>query len=129
MEAVPAGATGFLNRYYGKEQLLSAVRAVLVEGCRLPDEAMKRAFTGARASANETYAGVDNKLTKLGREILTLFSQGMSYTDISDTKGNSWLTIRNAICGIQNKLRLQTKQALMVRAVRNGLLDNWEVCN
>ena len=129
MEAVAAGATGFLHKYYGKEQLLSAVRTILVEECRLPDEAIKSAFTGVRASANETCAGVDNKLTKREREILTLFSQGMSYTDIADIKGNSWLTIRNAIYGVQNKLRLQTKQALVVWAMRNGLLDNWEVSN
>ena len=46
---------------------------------------------------------------------------------IGEVRGNSWLTIRNAIYGIQNKLRVQTKQALVVWAVRNGLLDNWEV--
>ena len=129
MEAVALGAIGFLHKHYSKEQLLSAVRAILAEECRLPDEATKRAFTGVRASANETYADVDNKLTKREREILTLFSQGISYTEIADNKGNSWLTIRNAIYGIQNKLRLQTKQALVVWAMRNRLLDNWEVSN
>ena len=127
MEAVAAGATGFLHKYYGKEQLLSAVRAVMHEEYRLPDDAIKRAFTGVRASSGETLTEVERRLTEREREILTLFAQGMSYAKIADVRGNSWLTIRNAIYGIQDKLRLQTKQALVVWAVRNGLLDNWEV--
>ena len=36
------------------------------------------------------------------------------------------MTIRNAIYGIQNKLGIETKQELVVWAVRNGLLDGWE---
>ena len=37
------------------------------------------------------------------------------------------MTIRNAIYGIQNKLGVESKQELVVWAVRNGLLDDWEL--
>jgi DNA-binding CsgD family transcriptional regulator len=63
-------------------------------------------------------------LTAREREILTLFSQGLSYAEIADVRGNSRLTIRNAIYGIQDKLGIETKQELAVWAVRNGLLDD-----
>ena len=35
------------------------------------------------------------------------------------------MTIRNAIYSIQNKLGIETKQGLVVWAVRSGLLDEW----
>lgn len=47
----------------------------------------------------------------------------MSYAEIAGAKGNRPLTVRNAIYAIRNKLRVKTKQELVVRAVRSGLLD------
>ena len=58
---------------------------------------------------------------------MTLFSQGLTYAEIADVRGNKWVTIRNAIYGIQNKLGIGTKRELVVWAVRNGLLDDWEL--
>ncbi len=127
MEAIAAGATGFLHKYYGKEQLLHSIKDILREDYRMPGDAIKRAFTGVRISTRNPSVEVEKRLTNREREILTLFSQGMTYARIAEIRGNSWLTIRNTIYGIQDKLRVQTKQALVVWAVRNGLLDNWDV--
>ncbi len=43
-------------------------------------------------------------LTERELEILTLFSRGRKYADIAEVRGNKWVTIRNAVYGIQNKL-------------------------
>ena len=129
MEAVAAGATGFLHKYYGKEQLLSALRHVLQEDYRVPGDVIKRVFTGIRTTTGKVAKGDQGGLTEREREILTLFAQGLSYPEIAEVRGNSWLTIRNAIYGIQDKLKVQTKQALVVWAVRNGLLDDWVIGN
>ena len=53
----------------------------------------------------------------------TLFAQGLSYAKIADARGNQPVTIRNAIYHIQDKLKIKTKQELVVWTVRNGLLD------
>ena len=124
-EAVAAGATGSLHKYYGKDQLLAAIRNTLQEA-RMGDDAIRRAFADIRADSGPIDPKVRGVLTEREREILTLFAQGMSYSEIADFRGNSWITIRNAVYGIQDKLRLQTKQGLVVWAVRNGLLDDWE---
>ena len=52
-----------------------------------------------------------------------LFAQGLSYPEIAEARGNQPVTIRNAVYGIQDKLKIETKQELVVWAVRNGLLD------
>ena len=125
MEAVAAGATGYLQKYSGKEQLLRTVRDVANGEYRMPADVMRRAFAGVKATSKQISAPMPGRLTQREREILTLFSQGLSYVDIAKIRGNKWVTIRNAIYGIQDKLGIETKQELAVWAVRNGLLDDY----
>ena len=120
IEAIAAGATGYLQKYSGKEELLRTVRDVADGEYRIPAEAMSRVFAEIRASAQpEKTSG----LTQREREILALFAQGLSYAKIAEVRGNQPVTVRNAIYGIQDKLGIETKQGLVVWAVRNGLLD------
>ena len=127
VESFAAGATGYLEKYSGKEHLLRTARDVAKGEYRIPNEAVKRAFSDIRSGASQSAEQNTRKLTDREREILTLFSQGLTYAEIADIRGNKWVTIRNAIYGIQNKLGIATKRELVVWAVRNGLLDDWEL--
>ena len=124
IEAVAAGATGYLQKYSGKEKLLVTVRDVTDGEYRIPGDVIRRVFAGIRAMSEQTNTPELGRLTAREREILTLFAQGLSYARIAEAKGNKPLTIRNAIYGIQDKLGIETKQELVVWAVRNGLLDD-----
>ena len=123
MEALTAGAVGYLQKYSGKEDLLLTVRDVAVGEYRIPADALKRVFSGIRTAKQRTTAEI-SRLTEREREILTLFAQGQSYAKIAQARGNQPLTIRNAIYGIQDKLGIDTKQELVVWAVRSGLLED-----
>ena len=124
MEAVAAGASGYLQKYSGKDRLLNTIRDVAQGEYRLPADVIRRAFAGIRGTAQlKADTGV-RRLTAREREILTLFAQGLSYAQIAETRGNQPVTVRNAIYGIQNKLGIDTKQELVVWAVRSGLLDD-----
>ena len=125
LEAVAAGAAGYLQKFSGKEEFLRAVRAVADGEYRIPANVMRRVFAELRASSQEERASGFGRLTRREREILTLFAQGLSYAKIAEARGNQPVTIRNAVYGIQDKLDIQTKQELVVWAVRNGLLDGW----
>ena len=122
MEAIAAGAKGYLQKYSGKEKLLHTVRDVADGEYRIPGDVIRRVFTGIRTLRSDTQDEL-SRLTVREREILTLFAQGLSYAKIAELRGNQSVTIRNAIYGIQNKLGVETKQELVVWAVRNGLLD------
>ena len=63
-------------------------------------------------------------LTPREKEILASFCRGMSYTAIAEARGVKVVTIRNAIYTIQVKLGVDSKQEVVVWAVRNGLLDD-----
>lgn len=125
MEALTAGAVGYLQKYSGKEDLLRAVKDVAEGRYLMPADTIRRVISGIRAGGREK-PDEPNKLTQREREILTLFSQGQSYAKIAEIRGNQPLTIRNAIYGIQDKLGIETKQELVVWAVRSGLLDDIE---
>ena len=125
VEAAAAGATGYLQKFYGMDRLLQTVQGVAAGEYRMPPEAMKRAFAGLRRAELKLRAHELRKLTAREREIITLFSQGLSYAEIAEVRGNKPVTIRNAVYGIQDKLGIETKQALVVWAVRNGLLNGW----
>ena len=122
MEAVAAGATGYLQKYSGKEKLLRTVRDVAEGEYRIPRDVIRRVFAGIRAAAQPKQTPEISRLTGREQEILTLFAQGLSYAQIAEARGNRPLTIRNAMYGIQNKLGIETKQELVVWAVRNGLV-------
>ncbi len=127
MEAVAAGARGYLQKYSGKEKLLVTVRDVADGEYRIPGDVIRSVFAGIRAAAEQKKTQELGRLTQRDQEILTLFAQGLSYAQIAQARNNQPLTIRNAIYGIQDKLGIETKQELVVWAVRNGLLDDYQI--
>ena len=124
IEAVAAGATGYLQKFSRPEELVEAVLDVAEGRLRIPDKAVKKVFAMIRGRRKPVSRQPSNKLTALEREILTLFASGRSYAEIAEARGNSTVTVRNNIYRVQDKLGIATKQELVVWAVRNGLLDD-----
>ena len=121
IEAVAAGAAGYLQKVSGMDQLLGMVRGVAAGELCLPAEVMRRVFDRIRSGAKSKQ---EIDLTPREKEILASFSRGMSYAAIAEAREVKVVTIRNAIYTIQVKLGLGTKQEIVVWAVRNGLLDD-----
>ena len=124
IEAVAAGATGYLQKYSRPEELVEAVLAVAEGQIRVPDKAVRRVFAMIRDERKLVSPQLSAKLTTLERAVLTLFAHGGSYVQIAQARGNSTVTVRNTIYRIQDKLGIKTKQELVIWAVRNGLMDD-----
>ena len=122
VQAVAAGANGYLQKETGREQLLSAVRNVVLGDFRLPPEVVRRAFAAIRGASRTEDAAAG--LTSREREILLSFAMGMSYARIAEERGLKPVTVRNAVYGIQRKLRVETMQGLVLWCMRNGLLGD-----
>ena len=94
VEAIAAGATGYLQKDSGPEELAEAIREVAQGRLRIPDKSIRRVFALIR-----------------GQRGLTA------------SRALKALTVRNSIYRIQDKAGVHSKQELVVWAVRNGLLD------
>ena len=121
IEAVAAGATGYLQKVVGMDQVLGMMKGAAAGEGRLPTEVVRRVFDRIRSRA-KSKEEVD--LTLREKEILVSFCRGMSYVAIAEAREVKVVTIRNAIYTIQVKLGVASKQEVVVWAVRNGLLDD-----
>ena len=123
-QSVSAGATGYLQKYSGKELLLATVREVAAGEFRVQGEAARRFFAGLGGEPAPVPPSDLNRLTAREREVLRMFASGMSYAEIGEARGNQPMSVRNAVYAIQRKLGLRTRQEMGVWAVRSGLLDD-----
>ena len=127
IEAVAAGATGYLQKYSPPEELVEAVSDVAGGRLRIPDKAVRMVFAMLRGQLKLVSRLPLDKLTALERETLTLFAKGGAYAQIAEARGNTTVTVRNTLYRIQDKLGIKSKQELVIWAVRNGLVDDFVV--
>ena len=122
IEAVAAGAAGYLQKVAGMDQVLSMIRGAAAGEGRLPTDVVKRVFDRIKIRSRGKSKEID--LTQREKEILVSFCRGMSYVAIAEARGVKVVTIRNAIYTIQVKLGVDSKQEVVVWAAQNGLLDD-----
>ena len=120
IEAVAAGAAGYLQKVAGMDQVLGMMKSAAAGEGRLPTEVVRRVFDRIRRGAKSK----DVNLTQREKEILVSFCRGMSYVAIAQAREVKAVTIRNAIYTIQVKLGVDSKQEVVVWAAQNGLLDD-----
>ena len=123
IEAVAAGATGYLQKYSRPEELVEALLDVAEGRLRIPSEVVREVFSMIRGDRTLAFRRASGNLTALERETLTLFASGRSYNEIAEARGITTVTVRNTLYRTQDKLGIGTKQELVVWAVRNGLVN------
>ena len=124
IEAVSAGATGYLQKYSRPEELVEAILDVAQGRMRIPEHAVREVFAWIRRERQIASNQAANTLTQVEQDTLTLLANGLTNTEIAETRGASVVAVRNTLYRIQEKLGIETKQGLVVWAVRNGLVND-----
>ena len=124
VDAVEAGASGFLSKDDAAEAVLAAVKSA-ADGEVLIDPATLRTAPpaggpGARAAAGR--ARVAQRSDEPRREILTLLAQGMRNDDIATKLYISPQTVQTHVRNILGKLRVHSKLEAVAFAVRHGAI-------
>ena len=123
IEAITAGATGYLQKDSGPEELAEAIRDVAQGLLRIPDRSIRRVLAMVRSQRGLTANRALDGMTAVEQEILTMFASGRSYAQIAEPRGTKTVGVRNAVYRIQDKVGVHSKQELVVWAGRNGLLN------
>ena len=126
IEAIAAGASGYLLKDSGVDQLVGTIQEVAEGRLSLTSDALRRAAALIRKDPRVSRLRGPDLLTARETEILRRFCQGMSYTQIADAAGISRSTVRNTVDRIQDKAGVGSKQEMVIWAFRAGLLDGVE---
>ncbi|NOX64145.1 MAG: response regulator transcription factor, partial [Chloroflexi bacterium] len=125
LKAVKAGASGYVLKDVGREDLLTAVREVGRGQGYLPPtvalkliQSMQRSAQDAPAARTATSRPTSGsgaaKLTKRERQVLALLGQGLSNREIAAELVISEATVRSHIYHILGKLQLENRSQAVV---------------
>ncbi|WP_330178700.1 response regulator transcription factor [Nocardia sp. NBC_01503] len=123
-QALRAGASGFLGKDVGPEELLRSIRAVAAGDALLSPTATRTliarylARPESRISAAESLA----VLTAREREVVAMVAEGLSNEEIAEKMYVSPLTVRTHVQRAMSKLGVQNRAQLVVLAFQSGLV-------
>jgi DNA-binding NarL/FixJ family response regulator len=127
VEAICAGADGYLLKRTPADSLLLQLRAVLAGGSPLSAGVARTVLevvrhVNGRASVPLAGAGDPVDLTQREREVLTCLVRGMSYKAAARSLGISIDTVRSHIRAVYGKLQVHNVAEAVGRALRTGLV-------
>lgn len=120
MEAILAGADGYLLKKTAPPQILISIKECINGGSPMTASIAKRVLT-----LFKKHIPVKNKdfyLTPRELEILNLLVEGFSNNAVAKKLYISVQTVRNHIRNIYNKLQVHSKSQAVVMAIREGLV-------
>ncbi len=124
VEAVEAGASGFLGKDEAAEELLAAAKAAADGEVLIDPGTLTRLLAQvARERAEQRDAQMLlNDLTDREREILQLLAEGMRNDDIASKLYISPQTVQTHVRNILGKLRVHSKLEAVAFAVKHGAI-------
>jgi DNA-binding NarL/FixJ family response regulator len=125
IEALRAGASGFLLKDAPVDELVRAVRTVAAGDAQLSPAVTKRLLDQVARrlpAAVQRDAGALAELTEREREVLRLLAAGMSNAEIAAALVVSEPTVKTHVSNVLQKLHLRDRVQAVIYAYENGLV-------
>jgi DNA-binding NarL/FixJ family response regulator len=120
MEAIQAGAVGYLLKEAPVDDIVAGLQAATSGGSLLAPELAGKLLRRIRKGSGEL-EGARPRLSHREREVLDLMVEGYDNSEIARTLFISQNTVRNHVAAILFKLEVDNRVQAAVRAVR-GLI-------
>ena len=123
LDAVKAGATGYLVKSASRQELLEAVQRV-ASGGTVFTPGLAGLVLGEYRRLADRQAGHDDdtpRLTERETEVLRLVAKGLSYKQIAERLVLSHRTVQNHVQNTLRKLQLHNRVQLVRYAIEQGL--------
>jgi DNA-binding NarL/FixJ family response regulator len=122
LDAVKAGATGYLVKSASREELLEAVNRV-ARGDTVFTPGLAGLVLGEYRRLSDAPAGAPDtpRLTERETEVLRLVAKGLSYKQIAERLVLSHRTVQNHVQNTLRKLQMHNRVQLVRYAIEQGL--------
>lgn len=120
LDAIRAGARGFLLKDISYQQLMTAIRAIAMGGTVFQPAITQRLLRAAGTLTSDAIP--DETLTARELEVVRLMSGGYSNKEIAHALGTAEGTIKNQVSSILSKFGVRDRTRAVLKALEAGLL-------
>jgi DNA-binding NarL/FixJ family response regulator len=121
--AIRAGASGYVLKQIGADDLIRAIEAVGRGEALLDPAVTQRIFQEVRRAAKEEEASAFSSLTQQEKHVLLLVSEGKTNREIAKALFLGEGTVRNYVSSILSKLGVSNRAEAAAYAVEHNLRD------
>lgn len=122
-EAIAAGASGYVLKRIGSDELVEAVRTVAAGESMLDHAVTGAVLERLRAAARSEEAGAFADLTEQERRVLAEVASGASNREIGSRLDLAEKTVRNYVSNVLAKLSLASRSQAAAYAIRHRLRE------
>ena len=123
MDAVQAGANGYLSKMLPAAELVNSIRTFTTEGLMIPQQMMGKLLQGLR-KMGETNAPTQAMLTKTEVKVLDMLGSGLSNKELAMELNCSVKTIKNHLNSAFHKLGVTSRTEAVVKAIKLGIISS-----
>ncbi len=122
MEAIQAGANGYLSKMLPASELVNALKTFANQGLMIPQPVMSKLIDGLRQMGTTSAEASIVALTKTEIKIMSFLGHGLSNKEIAKTLASSVKTIKNHLNSIFQKLGVSNRTEAVVKGIDLGLI-------
>ena len=122
MEAVKAGANGYLSKMLPAAELVNSIRTFTSEGLMIPQQLMGKLLQGLRKM--DENLPIQSALTKTEIRVLNHLGSGMSNKELALELKCSVKTIKNHLNSAFHKLDVTSRTEAVVKAIKLGIISS-----
>ena len=123
MEAIQAGANGYLSKMLPASELVNALKTFANEGVMIPQPVMGKLIAGLRQMSDASAEASLVALTKTEIRVMALLGRGKSNKEIAKELDCSVKTIKNHLNSVFQKLEVSNRTEAVVKAIDMGLIS------
>jgi len=121
--AIRAGASGYVLKQIGSEELIKAIEAVGRGEALLDPAVTQRVFQEVRRAVKEEEASAFSHLSQQEKHVLLLVSEGKTNREIAKNLFLGEGTVRNYVSSILSKLNVNNRAEAAAYAVQHSLRE------
>ena len=123
MEAIQAGANGYLSKMLPAAELVNALKTFANQGVMIPQPVMSKLIDGLRNMGTANAEASLVALTKTEIKVLALLGRGQSNKEIASSLACSVKTIKNHLNSMFQKLSVSNRTEAVVKGIDLGLIS------